>query len=102
MLRQGAFVVGCLATVSLSSVSFAVGNVEGDHTLSKGFRSYPLFAHGRSVIEAAHDKGLMIEFIVRCPGGSGILTFSKVERVYCLPDHHCEAALPAAVSRLCK
>lgn len=66
------------------------------------FTLYPAFVHRHAVVEAATDKGLVVELIVRCPGGAGILTYSKVERRYCGPDHQCAAVLDDAVRRLCQ
>lgn len=67
-----------------------------------GFRNYPSFLRKRTIIEAKHDKGLTIEYIVRCTGGIGIMTFSKVEGLYCLPDHSCVSHLDTALRKLCR
>ena len=76
-----------------------------------GFTTYPTFgdrlplgpAEVRSSprVEVAVDKGPILELIIRCPRGSGIVTYSKLERVYCLPRGGCGPRLDAAISRLC-
>lgn len=69
--------------------------------LAASFTEYPAFLRPNVVVEAFTDKGLMVELIVRCPVGTGILTYSKVERAYCSSRHACFGALPAAVDHTC-
>lgn len=68
------------------------------------FTAYPEFVEPGAVIEAWTDKGLIVEMIIKCPSGppSGILTFSKTERLYCLPDHTCLADGHTAIRRFCR
>ena len=40
-------------------------------------------------IEAIVDRGPIIELIVRCPAGTAIVSYSKVERVFCSPKGSC-------------
>lgn len=68
----------------------------------RAFTYYPGFVLERSVVEAATDKGLMVELIVRCSSGVGIVTYSKAERLYCGPDHRCGSKLKPVVARLCR
>lgn len=65
------------------------------------FTFYPAFTERRAVVETIIDKGLVAELIVACPEGPGILTYSKVDKLYCGPDHTCGPDLNAAVRRLC-
>jgi hypothetical protein len=53
-------------------------------------------------IEAAIDKGPVLELIVRCGGGAAIVHFSKIERVYCAPSGRCRPGLAAALGGLCR
>ena len=62
---------------------------------------YPAFRGVGNRIEAIIDKGLMLEYIIGCSGTAGIVTFSKIEGLYCTPDHRCSAQLRLAVLRLC-
>ena len=101
MLRHVSLAVCVLATGFASNVSVAASTVEDDQARSKGFRYYPSFVDRRGSVEAAHDKGLLLEIIIRCPDGSGIITYSKVEGLFCLTNHDCVRTLPVAVARLC-
>ena len=65
------------------------------------FTTYPAFYKNRARVEAVIDKGLMQEIIIRCFASTGIVTFSKAERVYCTPDHQCFDQFKTAVGRLC-
>jgi hypothetical protein len=69
---------------------------------TKPFTLYPAFRGDRGAIEAATDKGLIVELIVRCEQGSGILTYSKVEDLYCGPKHRCTSSRKRAIERLCR
>jgi hypothetical protein len=53
-------------------------------------------------VEATIDKGPILEMIVRCPVGTGILTYSKVEKLYCGPRGGCDKRLEPIVQRLCR
>ena len=52
-------------------------------------------------IEAITDRGPILEMIVKCQSGTAIMTFSKIERVYCGPRGHCDRSRRAVISRLC-
>ena len=88
----------CLAGLIAVAIMLTAGAV-GARVQAKGFTYYP---KENAVVEAATDKGLMVELIVRCPAGVGIVTYSKVERLYCGPDHQCVGSLSNAVNRLCR
>jgi hypothetical protein len=49
-----------------------------------------------------HDKGLMLELIVKCSRGVAIVTFSKTEGLYCDPQHHCSSNLRGTIGRACQ
>jgi len=70
------------------------------------YLQYPAFGDRVPVpdgrrIEMAHDKGLIVELTVRCGVQVGIITFSKVERVYCAPSHACWPDLNRAAQEMC-
>ena len=66
------------------------------------YSDYPGLLHPRAVVQAYFDKGPIVEIVVRCPAGSGILSYSKMERVYCSAKHRCFAALSPAVDHTCR
>ena len=66
------------------------------------FTLYPGFVSPNSQIEAVRDLGPVLEVIVRCPLGSGIMSYSKVDQKFCTPDWKCDRNFKRAVSRLCK
>ncbi|MEO1206348.1 MAG: hypothetical protein AAFV45_08445 [Pseudomonadota bacterium] len=66
------------------------------------FSTYPAFINPKAVVEYVHDKGLTIEFIIRCPTGPGILTTVKHEGRYCGPTHRCTSNFDEAVQSLCR
>lgn len=41
-------------------------------------------------VEAMTDKGPIVEMIVACGNGTAIITYSKLEKVYCGPKGGCD------------
>ncbi len=66
------------------------------------YSEYPSFIKRGQVVEAYTDRGMIVEMIVRCPAGSGILSYSKVERLYCSSKHMCTKQLQPAVDDTCR
>ena len=66
------------------------------------FTVYPAFLERHAVIEAVTDKGLVLELIVRCPDGTGIISFDKTLEVYCAADLTCSHSIRSAVRRTCR
>jgi hypothetical protein len=62
------------------------------------FVDYPAFILDRPRIEVVTDKGPILEMVVRCKQGTAIISYSKIERVYCDPQLRC-ARDPKAVAR---
>lgn len=52
-------------------------------------------------IEATVDRGPIAELIVRCPKGTAIISYSKVERLFCTPRHVCDRDLGRIVTKSC-
>ena len=59
------------------------------------FTLYPGFTDPDATIEMLTDKGLVVEIVVRCSRRAsgqispGIMTYSKVERLYCSAKNRC-------------
>ena len=86
-----------LITATLLASSFTTYQGYGDQVLAS-----PQAAAPTARIEAAVDKGLIVEMIVRCPDGTGIITYSKVEHLYCSPQHECDSRLAVVAARTCR
>ena len=52
-------------------------------------------------VEAASDRGPIIEMIVRCPTGTAIISYSKVEHLYCGPRLRCDRRIANVVAEAC-
>lgn len=65
------------------------------------YSDYPGFVNPQAVVEAYTDKGPILELIVKCPGGTGIMSYSKIDRLYCSSKHNCYASLRTAVRDTC-
>jgi hypothetical protein len=65
------------------------------------FSDYPAFLKKGGPIQAYTDRGPIVEMIVRCPAGTGIISYSKIERLYCSSKMHCYERLTLAVAETC-
>jgi hypothetical protein len=52
-------------------------------------------------VEATTDRGPIVEIIVRCASGTAIISYSKVERLYCSPKLKCDGSIAVTISRTC-
>jgi hypothetical protein len=71
-------------------------------TVAAGFSNYPSFVEPNQRIEALIDKGPIIEAIVRCETGTGIIAISKYEGFFCTADFTCFKTLKPAIARTCR
>jgi hypothetical protein len=67
-----------------------------------GFIYYPGFVEPGQRVEALIDKGPIVEMIVRCRTGTGIVAVSKYEGLFCAPDFTCYSTLKPALARTCR
>jgi hypothetical protein len=75
------------------------------------FTTYPAFGDALSIgpkavaneprIERVSDNGLILEMIVTCPKGIAVISYSKVERLYCSPKQACGRDLSSILQRSC-
>ena len=66
------------------------------------FSEYPGFLNSDSQVEAIVDRGPILELIVKCGDGTAILSFSKIEHLYCTPNGSgCFRALRSALESTC-
>lgn len=101
MLRHGPELVRCLLEKGeFHEMETPVENLVLA-VIAAGFTAYPAFTQPRAVIETLTDKGLIVEMIVKCPDGAGIITYSKVEQRYCTPDFACYGTVKPAIRHLC-
>lgn len=65
------------------------------------YSDYPAFVNKNVLVEAYTDLGPIVEMIVKCPTGTGIISYSKVEKLYCSSKLDCFTGIYAAVARTC-
>jgi hypothetical protein len=79
--------------------------------LTANFSAYPGYGDkGTSVpkgveknhrIEATIDRGPIAELIIKCHTGTTIISYSKVERLFCSPKRFCDRQLARVVEKSC-
>lgn len=70
--------------------------------MSNIFTLYPGLVEPKFDIQAVTNKGPVLELIIACHPGEGIISYSKPDRAYCVPDATCFSALKPAMRHLCK
>lgn len=65
------------------------------------FSDYPAFSHRDTEVEAYTDRGPIIELIVRCPAGTGIISYSKIDQRYCSSKFKCSPDMRSAIDNTC-
>ncbi len=79
------------------STVFMASSVTGD------FTRYPAFTGDseNSGIEVITERGLIAELIVRCSTDVAVLSYSKVEKLYCTPKDGCFDTFIVARRKAC-
>jgi hypothetical protein len=67
-----------------------------------GFNDYPAFLRPSAQVEAVIDRGPIQELIIKCRGGTAIVSFSKIDRKYCSPKFVCHSTLAAVLRNTCE
>ncbi len=78
--------------LKLAAIGLAIAPVYSD---------YPGFVNKNVLVEAYTDLGPIVEMIVKCPSGTGIISYSKIEKLYCSSKLDCFKGIHAAVQRTC-
>ena len=84
---------------------FAVAFLTANFTAYPGFGdrgiTTPRKAERGPRVEATTDKRPIVELIVRCPQGTAIISYSKLERLYCGPKSKCHRQIGHVVDNAC-
>lgn len=65
------------------------------------YSDYPAFIKRDAAVEAYTDRGPIVELIVRCPKGAGIMSYSKIDGLFCSSKHKCFTRLQPAIANTC-
>ena len=79
------------------------------------FTIYPGFIDPQTRVQVATDKGPVVELVIACKQvgnsgsrhkerimGEGIMSFSKIDQKFCVPDASCYRKFSTAYNQLCK
>ena len=76
-----------------------------------GFTTYPGFgdklpgpaqpAPQQLRIESIVDRGPIVEMVIRCGANAAIISYSKVEKLYCSPKLVCDSKLDKTLALTC-
>ena len=91
-------IAATLAATTIASSTFAS---------AADFRQYPGFKDKDAFVEMTNDMGLIVEITLRCGRRAngkiraGIMTYSKVERLYCSSKNRCYRDAVKAADQTC-
>jgi hypothetical protein len=91
-------IAATLAASTLTATSYAV---------AQDFRQYPGFKDKDAFVEMTNDMGLIVEITLRCGRRAngkikaGIMTYSKLERLYCSSQNRCYRDALKAADQTC-
>lgn len=71
-------------------------------TASTPYINYPPVRTAPPRIEVVSDRGPILELVVRCPSGTAIITYSKIERVFCGPKSGCSGDRHSVIEKVCR
>jgi hypothetical protein len=91
-----------MRAVLLATLLFALSSP----ALARDFNLYPGFYDSDAFVEMTSDKGLIVEIVLRCERKgntikAGIMTYSKVEKLYCSSKMRCTADAEKAADDTC-
>ena len=101
LLRRIRAIVFCGRPYCVGTVPDMLKLAAAGLALAAIYSDYPAFLKSGGTIEAYTDRGPILELIVRCPEGTGIISYSKIERLYCSSKHDCFPQFQPAVDRTC-
>lgn len=85
-----------MATLVLAA-NFTAYPALGDRNIAS-----PPAANAERRVEATTDRGPIVEIIIRCSTGSAIISYSKIERVFCTPRLRCAKSLDETMAQTCR
>lgn len=90
-----------LLSISLLLLAGPAAARETPATGSEGASPQPIAKRQFIRVEAAFDRGHLVELLLRCPDKSeAMISFSKIEEVYCSPST-CGANVRLVASQAC-
>lgn len=69
--------------------------------LATSFTTYNFDRGSLPRIEAVTDRGPILELIVHCQSGTAIITYSKIEQIFCGPTGGCDPDRRTVIERNC-
>jgi hypothetical protein len=90
------------AHMSIISVGLSIAASTGPYVNFPSFNARPMVGADRARVEAVTDLGPVQELIVMCNTGTAIVSYSKIDKVFCGAGNQCNISLPIMVRKVCK
>ncbi|MEE9374759.1 MAG: hypothetical protein V3V04_00320 [Rhizobiaceae bacterium] len=92
--------------IILAAAAFLLSSVAYHAAEAGNFTLYPGFTDRDSFVEMTTDKGLIVEIVLRCERKgnkvkAGIMTYSKVDRMFCSSKMRCTRDAAKAADDTC-
>jgi hypothetical protein len=78
------------------------GQIKLSPDLPRPYIEYRIGNDRAPLVETITDRGPIVEMIVNCQPQSGIMTYSKIEKLFCTPKSGCTGDFRQAYARTCR
>jgi hypothetical protein len=90
------------AHMSIIAIGLSLAASTTNYIDYPSFNARPMVHADRARVEAVTDLGPVQELIVKCPNGTAIVSYSKIDKMFCGAGNQCSVSLPAMVRKVCK
>jgi hypothetical protein len=90
------------ARMSFIAIGLSIATSTVPYVEYPSFNARPMVNADRARVEAVTDLGPVQELIVKCPTGTAIVSYSKIDKMFCGAGNQCSVSLPIMVRKVCK
>jgi hypothetical protein len=90
------------AHMSFIAIGLSIATSTVPYVEYPSFNARPMVNADRARVEAVTDLGPVQELIVKCSTGTAIVSYSKIDKMFCGAGNQCSVSLPIMVRKVCK
>ncbi len=88
--------------MSLIAIGLSIATSTAPYVQYPSFNARPIVNADRARVEAITDLGPVQELVVKCATGTAIVSYSKIDKMFCGAGNQCNVSLPVMVRKVCK
>jgi hypothetical protein len=90
------------AHMSVIAIGLSIATSTAPYVQYPSFNARPMVNADKARVEAITDLGPVQELIVKCATGTAIISYSKIDKMFCGAGNQCNVSLPIMVRKMCK